>query len=63
MLQAALERSGLAQQSGAGKGALAGGSQSSVAAGHALWVVFSGNFVGIACARTLHVQFYSWCVG
>ncbi|DBA96175.1 TPA: hypothetical protein ACH3X1_015655 [Trebouxia sp. C0004] len=25
-----------------------------------LAVVFSGNLVGIACARTLHFQFYSW---
>lgn len=25
-----------------------------------LAVVFSGNLIGIACARTLHFQFYSW---
>ena len=25
-----------------------------------LAVVFSGNFIGIVCARTLHFQFYSW---
>ena len=27
---------------------------------HVLCVVFSGNFIGIVCARTLHYQFYSW---
>jgi alpha-1,3-mannosyltransferase len=32
-----------------------------LAAGHILLVVFSGNFIGIVCARTLHYQFYSWC--
>ena len=31
-----------------------------LSAKHALFVVFSGNFMGIACARTLHYQFYSW---
>ncbi|KAK9907969.1 hypothetical protein WJX75_000784 [Coccomyxa subellipsoidea] len=31
-----------------------------LAAGHILLVVFSGNFIGIVCARTLHYQFYSW---
>lgn len=25
-----------------------------------LWIIFSGNFVGICCARSLHYQFYSW---
>ena len=25
-----------------------------------LAVVFSGNLIGVACARTLHFQFYSW---
>lgn len=25
-----------------------------------LLTVFSGNFIGIVCARTLHFQFYSW---
>ena len=29
-------------------------------AAEALWIVFSGNFVGIVCARTLHFQFYAW---
>lgn len=27
---------------------------------HVLLVVFTGNFIGILCARTLHFQFYSW---
>lgn len=27
---------------------------------HMLLVVFTGNFIGIVCARTLHFQFYSW---
>ena len=27
---------------------------------HVLLVLFSGNFVGIVCARTLHYQFYAW---
>ena len=31
-----------------------------LSARHILFVVFSGNFIGIACARTLHYQFYSW---
>ena len=31
-----------------------------LSAKHTLFVVFSGNFIGIACARTLHYQFYSW---
>lgn len=25
-----------------------------------LLIVFSGNFIGVLCARTLHFQFYSW---
>lgn len=25
-----------------------------------LLIVFTGNFIGIVCARTLHFQFYSW---
>ncbi|EIE21107.1 ALG3-domain-containing protein [Coccomyxa subellipsoidea C-169] len=29
-------------------------------AAHILFLVFSGNFIGIVCARTLHYQFYSW---
>ena len=29
-------------------------------ADHILFVVFSGNFIGIFCARTLHFQFFSW---
>ncbi len=27
---------------------------------YVLYAVFTGNFVGILCARTLHFQFYSW---
>lgn len=27
-----------------------------------LYLVFTSNFVGILCARSLHFQFYSWCV-
>lgn len=27
---------------------------------YVLYTVFTGNFVGIVCARTLHFQFYSW---
>lgn len=33
---------------------------SRLSAKHVLFVVFSGNFIGIVCARTLHYQFYSW---
>ena len=29
-------------------------------ADHVLLVIFSGNFIGILCARTLHFQFYAW---
>lgn len=31
-------------------------------AAHVLLILFSGNFLGILCARTLHFQFYSWWV-
>eukprot|EP00884_Botryococcus_braunii_P014202 jgi/Botrbrau1/22783/Bobra.0132s0109.1 len=31
-----------------------------VRAEHLLLVLFTGNFIGIVCARTLHFQFYSW---
>ena len=31
-----------------------------LSAKHILFIVFSGNFIGIACARTLHYQFYAW---
>ncbi len=27
-----------------------------------LYIVFTANFVGILCARSLHFQFYSWWV-
>lgn len=27
----------------------------------ALLIVLVGNLIGIACARSLHFQFYSWC--
>ena len=33
---------------------------SRLSAKHVLFVAFSGNFIGIVCARTLHYQFYSW---
>lgn len=26
-----------------------------------LLIVFTGNLIGVACARSLHFQFYSWC--
>ena len=26
-----------------------------------LYLVFSSNFVGVLCARSLHYQFYAWC--
>ena len=27
-----------------------------------LYILFTSNFVGIIVSRTLHYQFYSWCV-
>lgn len=33
---------------------------SPTAAAHVVAKLFSGNFIGIVCARTLHYQFYSW---
>lgn len=27
---------------------------------HIMYVIFSGNLIGILCARSLHYQFYSW---
>ena len=27
---------------------------------HVMYVVFSGNLIGVLCARSLHYQFYSW---
>ncbi len=47
-------------------GSCSNGSDSSSAsreklrAAEVLWIVFTGNFIGIVCARTLHYQFYSW---
>ena len=29
-------------------------------AAHILATLFTGNLIGIVCARTLHYQFYSW---
>ncbi|KAL3160161.1 hypothetical protein ABBQ32_010927 [Trebouxia sp. C0010 RCD-2024] len=31
-----------------------------VAAKHIVMTLFSGNLIGVVCARTLHFQFYSW---
>lgn len=31
-----------------------------VASKHIVMILFTGNFIGIVCARTLHFQFYSW---
>jgi alpha-1,3-mannosyltransferase len=40
--------------------AAATAAQSHIPARYVLLLVFSGNFIGIVCARTLHYQFYSW---
>lgn len=46
----------------AGRGADGGSldQPSPTAAAHVVATLFSGNFIGIVCARTLHYQFYSW---
>ena len=31
-----------------------------LSAKHMIMALFSGNLIGVACARTLHFQFYSW---
>lgn len=31
-----------------------------LAPAYVLYTIFTGNFAGIVCARTLHFQFYSW---
>lgn len=67
-MRRALRRSGRAREQQVAAGAAPqareeaqwrAGAGSSWAA-EALWIVFSGNFVGIVCARTLHFQFYAW---
>ncbi|KAH8959202.1 hypothetical protein BDL97_06G067200 [Sphagnum fallax] len=34
--------------------------QQALRADHIVSVLFTGNFIGIVCARSLHYQFYSW---
>lgn len=36
------------------------GAPGQLSAAHVLATLFTGNFIGIVCARTLHYQFYSW---
>jgi ALG3 protein len=50
---------GIAATKAAGNGSLAAAG-SSMTTAEAVWIVWTGNFIGIVCARTLHYQFYSW---
>lgn len=47
----------MARREGQRKGPVQG---QRLGAAHILLILFSGNFLGILCARTLHFQFYSW---
>jgi len=53
-------RSGRAK-AGSGGGGLGGGAPGALSAEQALLIVFAGNLIGVACARSLHFQFYAWC--
>jgi hypothetical protein len=45
----------------AGGGGGGGGAPGALSAEQALLIVFAGNLIGVACARSLHFQFYAWC--
>ena len=46
---------------GSGGPGKAAGAYAPPGAEQALLIVLVGNLIGIACARSLHFQFYSWC--
>ncbi len=64
---AASEAAGASKAASSGAdGSCSNGSDGSSSSGEklraaeVLRIVFTGNFIGIVCARTLHYQFYSW---